>query len=522
LNDGDDQEEPMQPTAISAQDALWLTMDRPNNLMVIDTVVRFREVPDWDAVADVVRERLVERFPVFARVPVQREGRWYWEDDPAFDLAHHLVHWTLPHPGGVGDLQAYVAAQRSVPLDPSRPLWVMHLIDGVAYDDGDEGAALLGRFHHAIADGVRLVQVTLGLCDIPAEGTPAAVGRRLRRSTTPAAVAASATRNIGSAALDVATSSAQTLGRALTDALGTAQQVVGAQGGAAAGQVLRQGGDVVRAAGTVLRHPERLTDVTRLMSSPDNRVLNDAASLGKLALSRGSVETVWTGTPGMDKGATWATPLSLADVKKVRRATGTTVNDVLLATVAGTLTRYLREHGDDHVDEVAWMIPVSVKPLQQELPRELGNHFALVMLRMPLGIDDRRARLAEVHERMQRIKNSDEALLTFGVQRGISQAPDGVATAVTNFFANKAIGVLTNVPGPSQPMTLAGSLVDGVLGWAPCSGDQPMTICLFSYAGTVSAGFGTDRALVPDGDRLAELFALEFTETYDEIVGRVR
>jgi diacylglycerol O-acyltransferase len=71
-------------------------------------------------------------------------------------------------------------------------------------------------------------------------------------------------------------------------------------------------------------------------------------------------------------------------------------------------------------------------------------------------------------------------------------------------------------------MTMAGSLVDGVLGWAPCSGDQPMTICLFSYAGTVSAGFGTDRALVPDGDRLAELFALEFTETYDEIVGRMR
>jgi diacylglycerol O-acyltransferase len=512
----------VEPTPISAQDALWLTMDRPNNLMVIDTVVRFREVPDWDAVADIVRERLVERYPVFARHPVQRAGRWFWEDDPTFALEHHLVHWTLPQPGGVGDLQAYVAAQRSVPLEKSRPLWVMHLVDGVTHDDGEVGAALLGRFHHAIADGVRLVQVTLGLCDIPVEGTPAAEGRRLRRSTTPAAVAASATRNVGSAALDVATSSAATVRHVLGDALGTAQQAAGGDAGPAVTLLLQRGGDAVRAAGAALRHPERITDVTRLMSSADNRVLNDAASVGKLALSRGSVGTVWTGTPGLDKGAAWATPLSLAQVKQVRRATGTTVNDVLLATVAGTLTRYLREHGDDGVDEVAWMIPVSVKPLDAELPRDLGNHFALVMLRMPLGIDDRRARLAEVHERMQRIKNSDEALLTFGVQRGISQAPDRLATAATNFFANKAVGVLTNVPGPSQPMTLAGTRVDGVLGWAPCSGDQPMTICLFSYDGTVSAGFGTDRALVPDGDRLAELFALEFAETYDEIVGRVR
>jgi diacylglycerol O-acyltransferase len=518
----DQQEERVEPTAISTQDALWLTMDRPNNLMVIDTVVRFREVPDWDAVTEVVRERLVERFPVFGRRPVHAEGRWYWEDDPTFVLAHHLVRWTLPHPGGVGDLQAYVAAQRSVRLPQSRPLWVMHLIDGVSYDDGDQGAALLGRFHHAIADGVRLVQVTLGLCDIPADATPTAVGRRLRRSTTPVAVAASATRNLGSAVLDVATSSAGTVSQALGDAAGTAQQAAGGDAGAAAARVLRRGGDAVKAAARTVRHPERLTDVTRLVSSAENRVLNDVASVGKLALSRTSVDTVWTGTPGLEKGAAWATPLSLAQVKQVRRATGTTVNDVLLATVAGTLTRYLREHGDNDVDEVSWMVPVSVKPLQTELPRELGNHFALVMLRMPLGIDDRRARLAEVHERMQRIKNSDEALLTFGVQRGVSKAPDGIATAVTNFFANKAVGVLTNVPGPSQQMTLAGSPVDGVLGWAPCSGDQPLTVCLISYAGAVSAGFGTDRALVPDGDRLAEIFALEFTETYDEIVGRVR
>ena len=172
-------------------------------------------------------------------------------------------------------------------------------------------------------------------------------------------------------------------------------------------------------------------------------------------------------------------------------------------------------------DEVMWMIPVSIKPFDAELPKDLGNFFALVAFRMPLGIDDVRARLAEIHERMERIKFSDEALLTFGVQRGISQAPAAVATGLTNFFANKAVGVLTNVPGPRQPMTFAGAEVDGVLGWAPCSGDQPMTICIFSYNGRVAVGFGTDALLVPDGDTLGPLFAEEFAQMYDTIVGPV-
>jgi diacylglycerol O-acyltransferase len=503
------------------QDALWLTMDRPNNLMVIDTVLWFERVPDWDAVGRVVQQRLVDRFPVFSRRPVQREGRWYWEDDPGFRLDDHLVHYTLPEPASVGDLQAYVAGQRGVPLDKTRALWVMHLVDNVSLPDGGRGAALMGRFHHAIADGIRLVQVTLGLCDLEGEGPPAAVGRRLRRSTTPVAVARSAAGNVVRGTLDVATSSAATAAGMLAGVVGTAQTALTGDLGAAGVRVGEAGVDVMRAAATVRRYPERLTDVARRVSSTENRVVNDVVSVGKLLLAGQSVSTVWSGTPGVDKGAAWSPSLSLAEVKQVRRATGTTVNDVLLATVSGALTRYLRERGADDVDEVLWMVPVSIKPLAAELPPDLGNHFALVLLRLPLGLDDRRARLAEVHERMQRIKNSDEALLVFGVQRGIAQAPDGLAVALTNYFANKAMGVLTNVPGPGQRMTLAGTPVQGVLGWAPCSGDQSMTICIVSYAGTVSVGFGTDRTLVPDGDRLGELFALEFAEMHAELVARV-
>jgi hypothetical protein len=72
------------------------------------------------------------------------------------------------------------------------------------------------------------------------------------------------------------------------------------------------------------------------------------------------------------------------------------------------------------------------------------------------------------------------------------------------------VGVLTNVPGPRGPIAFAGTTVAGVLGWAPCSGDQVMTICIFSYNGRVSVGFGTDAELIADADRLGEEFYREF------------
>ena len=106
---------------------------------------------------------------------------------------------------------------------------------------------------------------------------------------------------------------------------------------------------------------------------------------------------------------------------------------------------------------------------------------------------------------MQRIKHSDEPALTFGLQPAVSVTPSTVATFVTNFFANKAVGVLTNVPGPTRQMTFAGAPVEQVIGFAPCSGDQPMTATIFSYDGGVTVGFAADAELIPDADTLADL-----------------
>ena len=137
---------------------------------------------------------------MFSRRPEGRGSSWWWVDDPDFDLHNHITRVTLPGQGHLEQLQEFVAGQRSVPFDKSRPLWSMLLIDNVTLLDGTRGAAVMARFHHAIADGVRLVQVALSMCDLAEPPSPAKVGRKLRRSTTPTAIAGTAVRNVGHSA----------------------------------------------------------------------------------------------------------------------------------------------------------------------------------------------------------------------------------------------------------------------------------------------------------------------------------
>ncbi|MEH6382836.1 MAG: wax ester/triacylglycerol synthase domain-containing protein [Dietzia cercidiphylli] len=149
-------------------------MDRPDNLMYITSLVWFSEIPDWDAVSEAIASRMVEPHPVFRRVPVREGRRWYWEDDPDFDLSHHLIRGRLPAPGGRAEAEAYVSEQMSIQLPDDRPLWRAEFLEGyhghgheAGREAGREGALVLFRVQHAMVDGVRLTQLVLGLRDTP-------------------------------------------------------------------------------------------------------------------------------------------------------------------------------------------------------------------------------------------------------------------------------------------------------------------------------------------------------------------
>jgi hypothetical protein len=208
----------------------------------------------------------------------------------------------------------------------------------------------------------------------------------------------------------------------------------------------------------------------------------------------------------------------LADLARVAHVTGTTVNDVCVTLVAGAVARYLDTLGPaarrlvPGDDDLAWMVPVNLDPPGREPPPELGNHFALVLAVLPHGPGAFPDRLAEVHRRMGRIRRSWEPAVTEVAAEAIALTPSPLGAAVSRFLAAKAVGVLTNVPGPRTPMTLAGARVSGVVGWAPPSGRETLTVCIFSYAGEVTFGFGTDATVLPDAPGLVTAFDAEWAQ----------
>ncbi len=464
---------------MSAQDALWLTMDRPNNLMVVDSALVLAEVPELEAVRAVFATA-VDRFPVLGRRAVRQGLGWAWQDDAGFDLAGHVRVSVLGEGHDMAALQRFVGEQRAVALDRARPLWEAFLVHPLRLDDGSAGAAVVARFHHAMADGIRLTQVMLSLLADHGDALPDAAG--------PPAEAAP-----------------HGVARVLGPAVGAA---VNATVGATVG-LARAGVRGVELGLDLVRRPGRWVDAVESLGAGDHRVANDVAAVSTLAFG-GSPRAVWTGRPGTAKAMAWSQPVPLEGLKAVGRAHGATVNDVVLTGMAAGLRRYLSAHGSE-ADEVLWMVPVNLVPFADNLPAELGNHFALVWLPMPLGSPDQPTTLQQMRAQMDRIKHSDEAMLTFGLQRLVSLTPRQVAFFVTNFFANKAVGVLTNVPGPQVPMTFAGAPVTQVIGFAPCSGDNPMTATIFSYNGAVTIGFGTDAGLVPDPGLLVDLVVDELS-----------
>ena len=219
--------------------------------------------------------------------------------------------------------------------------------------------------------------------------------------------------------------------------------------------------------------------------------------------------TRFKGKPGLSKRVAWSEPMELDVVKAVGRVTGGSVNDVLLACVAGALRRYLMVNGDDAAGiEIRAMIPVNLRVPGST--STLGNRFGLVVLNLPLGIANPLARLAAVRARMEALKDSYQAPVTLGVLGLVGMAPKAVQTQVLDLLAKKATAVMTNVPGPQAPLYMAGGKLAQMMFWVPQSGDIGMGVSILSYNGGVQFGLVTDSALVPDPQAIVDGFEPEF------------
>ena len=390
---------------------------------------------------------------VESRLPLRPPS---WEDDPEFALEHHMHHLALPAPGDAAALQELVGDLMTTPLDRSRPLWNQYMVDGFG-----EGSALIVRMHHCIADGIALARVMLSLTDSePDAGIAPPDDWRHRPSDR---------LLVGGMAMP-----------------GTRPVVA----------LARTGSNAVRQVLSVATSPSH---AARLVGA----VTRDGGTLLRLLLTPADSATAIKGDPGVSRRVAWTRPLSLATIKQIAHSHDATVNDVLLAAVSGSIRHYLQERGGP-VTEIQAMVPFNLRPLDKPVPRELGNKFGLVMLPLPVGTSGSYRRLVEVHKRMQEIKSGRDGAVSYGLLSAMGFAPEPVERRIVDMFSAKGTAVMTNVPGPKDPVYLAGTPVRAVLVWAPTSGHIGMSVSIFSYRGEVTVGLMVDAALIPDPGKIVE------------------
>ncbi|RYZ38761.1 MAG: wax ester/triacylglycerol synthase family O-acyltransferase [Myxococcaceae bacterium] len=461
---------------MGSMDAAWLQMEEPANLMMITAVLWFDGPLDRERLRTVVHERLVERHPRFRqRVVPGALGAPHWEDATDFDLDAHLSTLRVPATGGRAALEAVVGDWMGVPLERSRPLWHLHLVKG-----SPRGDVLLARLHHCMADGIALARVLLSLTD-PVEDA-ARTHSRARDEEGPKALPADAARTSSR------TRDREAVSRSNAESLSAPGWMRLARGARAA---FRKGVELVQEpilAGDLVREGAR-----------------GAAALGKLLVLPPDPRSPLRGPLGTRKVAAWSEPVSLARVKALGQTLGGTVNDVLLTAVTGALRRYLASLGAP-LEDLHALVPVNLRPLDEPVPRSLGNRFGVVFLRLPVHLEDPRRRLREVAKRMEALKRSPEAVVTSGALELLGRTPAALERVVVDVMGTKASLVATNVPGPRQPVSLAGARLDGLTFWVPQAGHVGLGVSLFSYAGQVTLGVASDASRVPEPGALVAAF----------------
>ncbi|GMV46671.1 MAG: hypothetical protein AMXMBFR66_20690 [Pseudomonadota bacterium] len=458
----------MASERMSRVDTSWLRMDSDVNLMMIVGVWMVAPKVKLEEVRRRYADKLLKYERFRQKVVLDAMGA-SWVDDDDFDIARHVGTVKLERRRGQSEraaLQALCGRLAATPLDPNRPLWQFDLIE-----DYEGGSAIVVRIHHCIADGIALISVMLSLTDggsdPPVRSAPAEEAHEDWLSE-------SVLRPITGIALKAIDMTGSGVVRSLEALAHPAQPLLGSV-------------DMVRSGVQVLQ------DVAALALLPDDS------------------RTLLKGKGSGRKVVAWNDPMPLDVVKAVGKALGCTINDVLLSCVTGAIGSWLRERGDDPAGkEIRAMVPVNLRPLERAW--QLGNRFGLAPLVLPIGIANPVARVYAVHRRMEELKGSYQPLLAFAILSMTGLFAKPVQDAVLGMFAKKATAVMTNVPGPREPLKFCGSTLRQTVFWVPASGDIGVHVSILSYGGGVQFALMTDEKLCREPQAIIDRFRSEFEQ----------
>jgi diacylglycerol O-acyltransferase / wax synthase len=447
---------------LTAIDASFLAQETPVSHMHVGGVTIFEGPPPaYEEMCQALRGRLhlVPRYRQKLAVPPLGTGRPLWVDDPDFHLEYHVRQTALPSPGSEEQLFNLVSRIFSQQLDRSKPLWELWLAEGL--EDGR--FALISKTHHALIDGIAGVDLATVLFDL--EPVP----RVVEHSGVPWSPER---RPAGVDLLAVG-----------------ARDIVGA------------GLKVARGAVEAARHPER--------------TVSDAVDAVE-----GLGEVVWAGLNPAPP-----TPLNveigphrrfsgvrcrLEDFRLVKSAFGSTVNDVVLAAVAGALRRWLRSRGVRTEGlELRALVPVSIRGDDEQ--GTLGNRIAAMRGPLPVYIEDPVARLRAVKVGMDGLKSSKQAVAAEVLASVENFAPPTILAQASrlNFSTRLFNLIVTNVPGPQFPLYVYGRELLDVFPVAFLPKDHALAIAIMSYNGKINFGLLGDLDALPDIEAVGEGIAEE-------------
>ncbi len=440
---------------LTGLDSSFLHLERDSaHMHVAGCSVFAGSAPTYDELVEAIESRLhlVPRYRQrLAFVPFG-QGRPVWVDDPHFRVHYHVRHTALPRPGGESELKRLAGRVFSQALDRSRPLWELWLVEGLA----GGRFAVLSKTHHALVDGVSGVDIATVLFDTSPDPLPVAPPDH------------------GWAARPLP-SRAQLLADALLERATVPTEVV-------------------RGVRATVRGP-------RTVAVRAGKALGSMSALAWTGL-QAAPSSPFNVRIGPHRRFTWVNA-DLARFKAIKNSLGGTVNDVVLAVVAGALGRYMRLHGlaTDDVGLKA-MVPVSVRA---DVERgALGNRVAAMWATLPIGVTDPVERLHILGEAMVGVKQSGQAVGAEILTALSGFAPPTIMSQAARLQARQRLFnlVVTNVPGPQFPLYLLGRELEAVYPMVPLAENTALGIAILSYNGQLNFG------LVSDYDALADLEVL--------------
>jgi diacylglycerol O-acyltransferase len=444
------------PDRLSGLDSSFLHLERgPAHMHVAAAMLLQGAPPTYDELVAHVRARLhlVPRYRQrLAFVPFG-QGRPVWVDDPHFNVGFHVRHTALPAPGGETELRRLCGRIFSQELDRTRPLWELWLVEGL----GEARCALLSKTHHALVDGISGVDIATVLFDTSPEPMPTGGGRESEWVPRPLPSGA----------------------ELLADALLERATVPG---------------EIVRGVRHALRGPRQVAE----------RLARAAEGVGAIArVAQSAPPSPYNVRIGPHRRFTWVAA-DLGDFKAVKDALGGTVNDVVLAAVAGALGRHLARHGAlTEGLTLRAMVPMSVRAGLES--GALGNRVAAMWVSLPVATEDPAARLRVIAEEMGGVKRSGQAVGAQVLTELAGFAPPTIVAQAARLQARQRLFnlVVTNVPGPQHPLYLLGRRLEAMYPMVPLAAGQALGIALISYDGRLNFGLGADYDALPDLEELA-------------------